>query len=165
MAKNILLLLFSFQCFIVACSVTPRSSDLIFEGGAVAVWDLEDMSPMLSPIPGLGEILSGEVINAVESLEKYTVVEREKLVLALEELNIGTSVIVDEDTRLRLGKLVGARWMIFGGYQVIGNIMRLDMRKVHVETGQVVKTAEKEVNATDISAWLPVVRNATHELF
>jgi len=149
----------------MGCTTTPMPSASIPEGGAVAVWNLEDVSPMPPPIQGLEEILSGEVIKAVGTMEKYIVVEREKLLLALEELKIGTSELADENTRLRLGHLVGARWMIFGGYQVIGNTMRLDMRRVHVETGQVVKASTKEATATDISGWIQIVKEATRALF
>jgi hypothetical protein len=92
------------------------------------------------------------------------VVEREKLLLALEELYLSTSELAERETQLKLGRIVGARWMIFGGYQVVGQTMRLDMRRVDVATGQVVGTVKKEVAASDVDKWLEGAKEAAKEL-
>jgi len=92
------------------------------------------------------------------------VVERKRLVLALEELRLGTTSLVDEATRLRLGKIVGARWMIFGGYMVVAGKMRLDLRLVEVETGKVRKAAQKTTASSDFTEWMATTRSAAEEL-
>lgn len=125
---------------------------------------MEDLSPPGSPFSDIGELLSSQIITTFKDSEKYTVVEREQLLLALEELNLGTSEIADESTRLRLGKFVGAKFMIFGGYIVVENTMRLDLRLVSVETGTILKTATRVTPASDINTWLTVTSNAAKEL-
>lgn len=129
----------------------------------VAVWDIEGLSPSKSILPDLGELLSGRIIETLSNRE-YTVIERERLLLALQELNLGTTALVDEATRLKLGKLVGARFMVFGGYQIIGDKMRLDLRMVEVETGKVLKAVQKTTAAGDLSGWIEMAGKAAEEL-
>jgi hypothetical protein len=130
---------------------------------AVAVWDPENLSLKDSGRPDLGQILSGEVIQTLQT-SGIKVVEREKLVAMLEELRLGSSELADESTRLKVGRMIGAREMVFGGYMVVGNTMRLDLRMVDVETGKVLKTAKKTAQAGDLAGWLKAARDAAAEL-
>jgi hypothetical protein len=82
----------------------------------------------------------------------------------LEELHLGSSALADEQTRLKLGKLVGARLMVFGGYQVFGGQMRIDLRLVEVETGKVLKAVHKIAPSGDMSGWLDAAGMAGGEL-
>lgn len=130
----------------------------------IAVWDFDDALHGGAATPELGEVLAGRVTEAVSKKGSYTVVERQRLLLALEELHLGTSALADESTRLRLGKMVGAQRMIFGGYQVIGDKMRLDLRLVNVETGALIKAAERTVPAANIPAWFEAAEQAANDL-
>ena len=143
----------------ISCASTIRESREV----TVAVWDLEDLSPSTSIRPDLGELLSGRIIETLSEKE-YTVIERERLLLALQELNLGTTSLVDETTRLKLGKLMGARYMVFGGYQIIGGQMRLDLRMVEVETGKVLKAVQKTTAAGDLSGWIDAAQKAAEGL-
>jgi len=87
------------------------------------------------------------------------------LVLALEELNLGTTSLVDESTRLQIGRIVQAQLMVFGGYQVIADHMRLDLRLVEVQTGKILKAAKQITSGTDMSSWLKAAAEAAAELF
>jgi curli biogenesis system outer membrane secretion channel CsgG len=130
----------------------------------VAVWDLDNLSPSKSLQPDLGQAFAGRIIEAFENKGTYTVVERQRLMLALDELHLGSSELADESTRLRLGKLVGAQGMVFGAYQVAGSSMRIDLRLVDVETGKVLRATQRTVPATDLAAWLKAAREAAEEL-
>lgn len=144
---------------LISCVSNIRESREV----TVAVWDLEDLSPSRAAQPDLGELLSGRIIETLSHRE-YTVIERERLLLALQELNLGSSMLVDETTRLKLGKLMGARYMVFGGYQVIGGQMRLDLRMVEVETGKVLKAVQKTTAAGDLSGWIDAAQQAAEGL-
>jgi curli biogenesis system outer membrane secretion channel CsgG len=133
-------------------------------GVGVAVWDLVDHSHLSEARPELAELLSTQIIDTLKQKRDYTVVERERLLLALEELGLGTTLLVDSATRLRLGRLVGAKLMVFGGYMIIRNLMRLDLRLVDVETGATLKAASQTATATDITAVLAVARAVTEKL-
>ena len=71
---------------------------------------------------------------------------------------------MDEDTRLRIGQICGARFMVFGGYFVHRQMMRLDLRLVEVETGRVVKATQKTTSAGNLNSWLKIAREAAQEL-
>ena len=131
---------------------------------AVAVWDLENLNPNEVIGADMGELLAAEVIETLKEASTFQVVERQRLILALEELNLSSSALVNDATRLRIGRIVGARFMVFGGYFVLGSMMRLDLRLVEVETGAVVKAAEKTAAAGDLNGWLKVTRQAAAEL-
>jgi hypothetical protein len=130
---------------------------------AVAVWDPENLSFKDSGMPDLGQVLSGEIIQALQT-SGIKVVEREKLVAMLEELKLGSSELADESTRLKVGRMIGAREMVFGGYMIVGKTMRLDLRRVDVATGKVFKTAKKTAQANDLAGWLKAARDAAAEL-
>ena len=131
----------------------------------IAVWDLEDLSPMGSARSNLGALLSSKIIETLDEMGKHTVVERERLLLALQELNLGTTPLVDTATQLRIGKLVGAQLMVFGTYLVIENKMRLDLRLVEVETGRILKASQKTLSTSDLSKWFQAIKETTAELF
>ena len=131
---------------------------------AVAVWDLEDLSPGAGGRPDLGQLLSGEIIQALQQAD-VQVVERQKILAIMEELNLGSSSLADDETRLRVGRMIGAREMVFGGYMVVGNSMRIDVRRVDVETGRVMRTSKKTVDARDLAGWLAGAREAAQGLY
>jgi TolB-like protein len=157
-----LLFLISILLFLTSCAAPPALPE---RGAAIAVWPVEDLSPAMGSRPDLGELLADQVIDTLQKREGYVVVERKRLALALEELRLGTTALADETTRLRLGKIVGARWMIFGGYLVVGDQMRLDLRLVEVETGKVKKAVQKTTSSKDWNDWMASARKATEELF
>jgi PBP1b-binding outer membrane lipoprotein LpoB len=135
------------------------------KGTSVAVWDIENLSPKKAGPPDISEFLSARVASTIKDKGYYNIVERQRLLLVLNELNLGTSTLVDEATGLQLGRMVGARLMVFGGYLVFAEQMRLDLRLVDVETGGVIKTAEKTVSATELAGWLKAAEAAANELF
>ncbi len=151
----ILVLLFS------GCATAPEPME---PGATIAVWDLENVTPQENTLPNLGEILSSKIIETLKENGDFIVVEREKLLLALEELGLGSTALADDSTRLKIGNMIGARLMIFGGYQVIGDHMRMDLRVIEVETSSVVKAGQKTVAATDLPGWLEAAKNVTKEL-
>jgi curli biogenesis system outer membrane secretion channel CsgG len=132
---------------------------------AVAVWNLEDVSPEASSQPDLGQVLSGEILQTIKERADVRVVEREKLVAIMEELKLGSSDLADDSTRLRVGRMIGAAEMVFGGYMVVGGTMRIDLRRVDVETGKVVKTAKKTAGSNDITGWIKASQDAAAELY
>ena len=150
-----------FVVLLVSCASEQVEST---KNRTVAVWDLEDLSPSPGLHSGLGELLSGQIIETLQGREDYIVVERERLLLALQELNLGTTALADESTRLRLGRLIGARFMVFGGYQVVGKGMRLDIRLVEVETGRVMKAVSRITSAGTVQGWIENAKNAAGEL-
>jgi curli biogenesis system outer membrane secretion channel CsgG len=149
------------------CGSAPVSGSPVTatKPSSVAVWDFDNLSPAQMAQPDLGERLAGEATEAIARKGTYQVVERQRLLLVLEELNVGTQSFVDEATRLRLGKMVGAGMMVFGAYQSFGGDQtRIDMRLVEVETGRTLKSVDKMVPSANYQAWFQNVRQAADEL-
>ena len=131
---------------------------------SLAVWDLEALGPMNAAQQAMGEMLAVEIADRMGQSTAYEVVEREKLIHVLEEQRLGGSQLTDEDTRLRLGRLIGCRRMVFGAYQLLGGTMRLDLRIVDVSTGKVLKTADATAPAHNVASWLDTARTAAEDL-
>lgn len=143
---------------------TPVSTGPDIHGASVAVWDLDDLSPAIEAVPNMGEFLSAGIIQALQDQKGIDVIEREKIVEVMEELRLGSSELADQETRLRLGRLAGARYMVFGGYQAIEGILRIDLRLVDVETGKVLATSSRTLTSKAPGEWLPAARQAALEL-
>jgi curli biogenesis system outer membrane secretion channel CsgG len=149
------------------CGSAPVSGTRVTatKPSSVAVWDFDNLSPAQMAQPDLGERLAGEATEAIARKGTYQVVERQRLLLVLEELNVGTQSFVDEATRLRLGKMVGAGMMLFGAYQSFGGDQtRIDVRLVEVETGRTLKSVDRMVPSANYQAWFQTVRQAADEL-
>lgn len=143
------------------CATTRETSPGII---TVAVWDIEDLSFDGSTRPDLGMVFSAEIIEALKNHAHYEVVERQRLLQVLEELNIGSSELAEETTRLQIGRIVGAAQMVFGGYQIIGDTMRIDLRLVEVSSGKIINASQRSASSSNLSAWISAAREAGHEL-
>jgi curli biogenesis system outer membrane secretion channel CsgG len=154
-----LLLLAFALCGLFSCATAPVTEES--EAG-IAVWDIDDLSPGITHT-NLGELFSAQIIEVLKN-KGESVVERTRLLRVLEELRLGSSSLADESSRLGLGKLIGAKQMVFGGYQIVGDQMRIDLRLVEVETGRVRKAVKKTASSADLSGWIDAVRKAAGEL-
>ncbi len=91
-------------------------------------------NPDLEPLKvGLAQML----ITDLRGTTGVTVVERARLQEILDELELGHSGVADPDTAARLGKLLGAEWMLLGSYFELMGTLRIDARLVKVETGEI----------------------------
>lgn len=143
---------------LMACAGSPQPAG---QGPiSLAVWDLEDLSPMVHGQAGMGEILSGQIAARFAQNTGFQMVERQQLLKAIEELHVGSSDLGYPETRLRLGRLIGARQMVFGAFQVIGPSLRLDLRRVEVASGKILKTASATVASADLNQWLSAADEA-----
>ncbi len=147
---------------VAGCATAPISGP---DGPTtLAVWTLEDLSLPGTSQADMTELMTASIMETVETAGTYALVERERLLALLQELNLGSSDLADEANSLRIGRLVGARLMIFGAYQVVASQMRVDLRLVEVETGKVLKAVQKIVSAGNLSGQLEGAAAGTREL-
>jgi TolB-like protein len=104
--------------------------------GSVAVLYFQNQgNPELEPLKvGLTQMLTTDLVGA----GGVKVVERTQLQAVMDELNLGHSAVVDEDTSAKLGQLLGAEYLVLGSYFSLAGTLRVDARLVRVETGEVV---------------------------
>lgn len=146
-------------------SSTGYTPKVYGSGSIVAVWDLENFSVEENRIlDDLQEFLTAKVAETLKEQGGYVIVERQKLLLALEELSLGSSNLVDQSSQLRVGQLLGAQLMVFGAYQQIGEQIRIDLRLVEVETGAVIRSIEETTSASDASSLLAAAEAAALKL-
>ncbi len=79
-------------------------------------------------------------ISDLSALEQVRIVERDRLQEIIAELKLQQSKRIDPKTAGRIGKLLGARFMVLGGYFAMMGTLRIDARVVEVETGRVIKS-------------------------
>lgn len=108
---------------------------------AVSYFDNNSGQASLDPLArGLADMLITDLSN-VEALQ---LVEREKLNLALDELKLSKTKFIDPKNALKLGKGLSARYLLTGGYAVVGEVMRVDARLFDVPAGKVLFSEKVE---------------------
>jgi TolB-like protein len=85
---------------------------------------------------GLAQML----ISDLAGLDSIRLVERERLEAVLAELKLAQTAKIDPQTAARVGKLLGARYLVLGGYFDLMGTLRADARVVEVETGKVIES-------------------------
>ena len=111
---------------------------LYFDNGS----NNEDLNPLKK---GLADMLISDLSN----LSMLRVVEREKLQQIINELNLSNQDTFDDQTRQKIGQLLGAETLLFGSYfEMIGQF-RMDARIVNTETGEIVKSEGVSGTTTD----------------
>ena len=70
------------------------------------------------------------------------VVDRSDINALLAEQDLGASGRVDAATAARIGQIVGAKYVVAGGFVDLFGDMRLDIRIVNVETSEIVSVAK-----------------------
>jgi TolB-like protein len=147
-------------CILLACFFPVQIGAEIRQG--IAVWDFENLSP--DDRSDFGEILTTQLCEVLARSSLYTLVERSRLRHLLEEQGVGSSSLADTDYALRLGKLSGARLMVFGSYLIIGQLLRIDIRLVEVETGKILKAFKKEGRSQDLHGGMEAISTIAENL-
>lgn len=82
------------------------------------------------------------IVADLKKLSNLQVVERDQVDRALAELALTAERLSDDSRAARLGRLVGAKAVVLGAYQLAGEKIRITARLVLVETGVVKKAAK-----------------------
>lgn len=77
------------------------------------------------------------------------IVERDRLEEILKELDLGKSGKVDAKTAAKVGKLVGARYIVMGSFFDLFGTLRIDAKMVEVETGVILGSASGQGKLDD----------------
>lgn len=139
---------------VCACAAGPSGEPSRGVPSTVAVLDYENLSLMNSAHADLSELLTAKAIETITNAGRYDVVERQHLATVLEELNLGSSMLADRQTQLKLGEITGAKLMVFGSYQLLADQLRLDIRLVDVQTGHVINAVSHMASKHNLNGWL-----------
>ena len=110
----------------------PGIAVMPFENGGSYGRDKEDFEGLQVGIPAM-------IMSELSRNASARVVDRSDIQRLLNEQNLTTQGRVDAATAARIGKLVGARYMIMGAFIDHYGKMRIDTRIVDVETSEILK--------------------------
>ncbi|MGH7987674.1 MAG: CsgG/HfaB family protein [Candidatus Binataceae bacterium] len=96
--------------------------------------------------------LAGFLIADLGASRNLELVDRSHLAAVLREQRLSLSDLSDPATRLRVGKIIGAKYFIFGTYTIVANQAVLTARMDDVETGQIVQTSSVSGSAQQMAA-------------
>jgi TolB-like protein len=111
----------------------------------LAVLDLTDggsLGPDAHDLSALGKGLAAMLTTELSRNPRVQVVERDRIRALLDEQRLTLSGTADEATAVRVGKLLGAQYMLFGSYADVYGQLRIDVRVVDVETGRLRRAQE-----------------------
>ena len=121
----------------------PGIAVLPFDNGGSYGRDKEDFEALQQGLPAM-------LISELSKNPGARVVDRSTINRILDEQNLARDGRVDATTAARLGKLVGARYMIAGGFTDYYGKMRLDVRIIDVETSEIIKAVSANRDREDL---------------
>lgn len=104
---------------------------------AVLYFDYDGKDPDLAMLKkGLAQM----VISDLSGVQQVRIVERDRLQALIAELKLQRTSRFDKKTAARLGRLLGARFLVLGAYFQMMGTLRIDARVVAVESGEIIKS-------------------------
>ena len=145
----------------IALAAQGRSQDtrpgiavLPFDNGGSYGQGKEDFDALQKGIAGM-------LISELGQNPSARVVEREDIQKLIEEQNLGAAGRVDPQSAAKIGKLVGARYVVLGSFIDFYGDFRVDVRLVNVETSEIVKV---ESNRAQRDHLYDIIKNVATQL-
>ncbi len=159
-----------FACliFVSACSSIPKLKEYPFESRPLAavmpfIYSAKDKPEFSDAVDGMTDSLSSSLL----ATGRMRVIERHRIQDVLKEMNLGASGLVDSSSAAKVGKQLGARFIVLGSisnvsvrdvYRSVGIAAKTnryvdveaDVRMVDVETGELISSA-KVINKVESS--------------
>ncbi|MDE2293711.1 MAG: DUF4384 domain-containing protein [Elusimicrobia bacterium] len=135
------------------------------KGASVAVMPFEDDSGR--PVE-LGRALADAVTQDLVDSGKVTVQDRAYLSKMLGEIKLGMSGLGDPKAALQIGRFSGAKYLVVGRIEAVGDKATVEARLVVTETATLLATARRELKLDDeLKALLaqPAVTDPGSKLF
>ncbi len=122
-------------------------------GPSIAVLDFTNLqkdSQYANLEVGIAEAFTTSFVRS----KRFRVVERTQLEKVRNELQLNQSGAVDTATAQKVGKLIGAQYLVLGSFQILGGKIRINSRLLRVETGVIAQT-DAETGAVQDALSLP----------
>jgi len=130
---------------IVAAQAKPVVAVLSFDNNSIGK-DHADFD-------GVGKGIAELLINDMSNNPNVKVVERDRIQALVTEQNLTKAGSIDAQTAVKLGKLIGAQYMIYGGFMSNGQgTYVLTGRATNVETGAITNPVKITSKGEDVLA-------------
>jgi serine/threonine protein kinase/Tfp pilus assembly protein PilF len=100
----------------------------------------------------IGSGIAETVTSDLKKVHGLSVIGRERTFDVLKDLQTGALNDFDETVAIDVGRRLGSSWILGGGYQRMGETIRITARVVDVNTGEVVRTVKIDGKITEIFA-------------
>ena len=128
---------------------------------ALSVLPFQDMTlPGNTGRIGMEAVVQQELIRELQA-RGFTIVERRLLDKVLAEVKLGSSEVADQDTQIKLGRVLAARMMVSGVLTTQGNAVTAAVRAIDTETTQLAMVRSERMSATITGAPNPSELAAT----
>ena len=118
---------------------------------AVLYFDNNSFGKDRADFDGLGKGIADLLITDMASNPSMRVVERDRIQSILQEQSLVQSKSIDPQTAVRLGKLLGAQYMITGGFMSDGKgALLVTSRVISVETGAITNPVKLQSKGDDV---------------
>lgn len=123
---------------------------------ALSVLPFQDQTVAVGGRIGMDTLLQQELIRELQQ-RGFTIVERRLLDKVLAEVKLGSSELADQDTQIKLGKVLAARLMVSGTLVPAGSGVAVSARAIDTETTQLAmlrseRPAGPALNPTQLAA-------------
>lgn len=126
----------------LACPEDPKSN---IKTIAIMEFDNFSIGKYQQQLGPLGKGLADFFEHDFGKISSMKVVERDKINYVLKEHELQKSGAVDRATAVRAGKILGAKYMVFGSFtQLDDKQTRMVVRVVSVETSEIIASVDKE---------------------
>jgi TolB-like protein len=130
---------------------------------SVAILDFDNISG-IAKYDGLGKAMSSMLITDIEvnvSPKRLQLVERAQIQKVLKEQNFQSSSGVDKTTTVKVGKILGVKYLLVGDIYILDDILVINARLTDTETGEI-KFSKKQEGK--LSTWLILKTNIAKDL-
>lgn len=104
-------------------------------GRKLVVYEFTDMSRRITPE---GRLVAERLTTKLVQTGKFRMIERSRLEAALKELNLQASGIIDENTAIKAGRMLGAEAVITGTIARLNGRFEVNARMISVGTGVII---------------------------
>jgi len=123
----------------------PEESHSNIKSVAIMEFDNFSIGKYQEQLGALGKGLADWFENDFAKISEMKVVERDKINFVLKEIELQKSGAVDRSTAVRVGKILGAKYMVFGSItQLDDKHTRMVVRVVSVETSEIIASVDRE---------------------
>lgn len=138
---------FAFAALAAPMAIEAQAKPVI----AVLPFDNNSIGKDRADFDGIGRGMADMLITDMAQNASITVVERERIQALLTEQNLVKSGTIDPQTAIRLGKMIGAQYMITGGFMSDGRgTYVLTARAINVEKSTIVNPVRLTTKGDDV---------------
>lgn len=104
-----------------------------------------EFSNLDGQVTEFGKFLAEELITRLFMTNRFEVVERQMLNKVLAEQNLGTSGLIDDESAVSLGKILGVQAIVSGSITDMGSFLKINSRLISTENGSLFSVASVKI--------------------